>query len=235
MTKEVYMIHGEVVLVDDEDYDLVNRYKWHCAKRNHTTYAAGSTRGNEGEIILLLMHRLIMNTPKGMQTDHINGNGLDNRKQNLRIASPAENSKNRQVRGKMKGFSFQNSTNSFFAYIYTDSKRINLGYFTSEVAAACAYDYAAKKYHKDFACLNFPTGQPLTEQELENHRALSKSTSRYRGVCLNRRNNKWRVEITLNRRHISVGTFTDEIEAARAYNEAAIKLYGDKAKLNKLP
>lgn len=233
MTKEIYMTHGEVVLVDDEDYERVNQYKWHSAKRNCTTYADCQIRNENGKLVSILMHRLIMGTPKGMQTDHINGNGLDNRKQNLRIASPAENSKNRQVRGKMKGFSFKKTTDSFFAYINVNSKRINLGYFTSEIAAACAYDYAAKKYHKEFACLNFPNGQPLTEQELENYRSWWKFTSKYRGVHFDKQRNKWKVEIMLNRKSISVGVFADEIEAAKAYNEAAIRIHGDKAKLNK--
>lgn len=98
MTKEIQLTQGKVTLVDDEDYEWLSQWKW-CAKdgRNGNFYAFRASKNKS-----TYMHRLILDTPKGKVTDHINGNGLDNRRINLRICSYRENSHNKNRANSMK-------------------------------------------------------------------------------------------------------------------------------------
>ncbi|MBA7655390.1 hypothetical protein ES703_63294 [subsurface metagenome] len=107
------------------------------------------------------MHRQIMNPPREMLVDHINYNGLDNRKANLRLATLTQN--NRHTRrtmnpgsSKYKGVCWYNREKRWAVRITANGKNIPLGYFKDEIEAAKAYDKAARKYHGDFAALNFP-------------------------------------------------------------------------------
>jgi len=93
------MIHcklssGLICIIDDEDYSIFASYKWHSFKKHNTFYVRTNV-GYYPNRYPILLHRLIMNAPKYMQIDHINKNGLDNRKCNLRIVTASENCKNR--------------------------------------------------------------------------------------------------------------------------------------------
>jgi hypothetical protein len=104
------------------------------------------------------MHRVILNAPKGMEVDHINRDGLDNRKVNLRLATTTQNVCNRYWRSKTskyKGVHFDKSCGKYRTEITLNRKRIHVGKYDSEIEAAKAYDNAAKKYHGEFAYLNF--------------------------------------------------------------------------------
>ena len=110
------------------------------------------------------MHQEILKVPKGMVVDHINNDGMDNRSANLRAATKAQNSRNRKKflksdgskQSKYKGVSWHKKTHKWEASITFERKSIYLGIFKNEIDAAKAYDEAAKKYHGQFACLNFP-------------------------------------------------------------------------------
>lgn len=96
--KEIKLPSGVIVLVDNEDFDLVSKYKWYEAKairkgKYYTSYAVGKD-GTTKERKTISMHRLIMGFPDGLVIDHINHNGLDNRKENLRVVTVSENQKN---------------------------------------------------------------------------------------------------------------------------------------------
>jgi len=107
----------------------------------------------------------------GYVIDHINGCGLDNRRANLRLASAAQNAWNsgkRNPNSGYKGVWFARDKNLWRAAIVCNGRRIHLGYFNDKCEAAKAYDMAAKKYHKDFAVLNFP-----------NHMWLRRKTPRH--------------------------------------------------------
>lgn len=103
------------------------------------------------------MHRLIMNTPKGIEVDHINHNGLDNRKTNLRNCRRNDNKKNRVAWGKSKYVGVCHlDNNKFLAHIRINGRLKHLGIFLNEEDAARAYDKAAKEYHGEFANFNYP-------------------------------------------------------------------------------
>ena len=160
----VRLSQGLYAKVDPEDFYELIKYKWH-AHRSSRTYYANRVEITKKQRKCVSMHRFVMSEAlKGygveMQVDHINGDGLDNRKANLRLATAAQNSRNRrQRRGKSsryKGVSFIRPKGKFVAEITCNGKRMSLGHFESEVEAAKAYDEAAKKHHGEFACLNFP-------------------------------------------------------------------------------
>ncbi len=107
------------------------------------------------------MHQEIIQVPKGMVVDHINHDGMDNRDANLRAATRAQNMRNRRKiskssSSKYKGVTWKKDRSKWEASITFERKYIFLGHFENEIDAARAYDEAAKKYHGEFACLNFP-------------------------------------------------------------------------------
>lgn len=138
--------NGKFAIVDDDDFDRVNKFKWYLSGK----YPAKSlgVRPNRTKIYL---HTFIMNTPKGMVTDHINGDELDARKSNLRICTVSQNTmnskKSKNTSSKYKGVC---RINPWRAYI---GRRI-LGHFSSEIEAAKAYNEAAIKEYGEYAKLN---------------------------------------------------------------------------------
>lgn len=100
-----------------------------------------------------------MQAPKGMVVDHINHNGLDNRKANLRIATFSENRRNsrkaKDTSSKYKGVSWHKNNKKWHAGININGRRKHLGSFDDEIQAAKAYDEVARKYHGEFSSLNF--------------------------------------------------------------------------------
>lgn len=145
---------NQVALVDDADYDRLSKYKWHCRKENTTTYPRTNIVVN-GKPKPVLMHQLLNDWAL---TDHINGNGLDNQRKNLRPATVQQNNRNaRKQEGttsQYKGVCWRKDKKKWNAYIMVDRKRLHLGYFTDEKEAAKAYDAAAKKHFGDFANFN---------------------------------------------------------------------------------
>lgn len=159
-------VGGYVALVDDEDAELVRRYKWYAFKpRNskHLIYAANNEWIGNGRARVVLMHRLILGLEAGdrRQGDHKNGNGLDNRRDNLRLANhqkQAANAKKPQLKHAgpsataFKGV--RKIGNRFYAFIKVNYKRISLGGFPTVEEAAQRYNVAARKYFGEFARLN---------------------------------------------------------------------------------
>jgi len=154
--KEIPLTQGKVAIVDDEDFELLSQWKWHYSSAGYATRAIQAN----GKKRFILMHRLIMNTPVGMETDHINHNGLDNRKSNMRICTLAQNHlnilKNKRNTSGFKGVSWEENRNAWRACIELNGKGTKLGRFKSPQDAARAYDKAARELFGEFAFTNFP-------------------------------------------------------------------------------
>ena len=102
--REIPLTQGRVAIVDDEDYEALNAFKWNMSRRAHTVYAGRHARRKDGRCTREYMHRVVLAMKlrrplaKGEQTDHINGEGLDNRRENLRLATRSQNLYNRHHR-----------------------------------------------------------------------------------------------------------------------------------------
>jgi hypothetical protein len=158
--RRIPLTQGKFAIVDPADYPRLAKYKWRLCrtKGKNVLYAERSIRLPSGKYSRILMHQHLIHAPDGYIIDHINGNGLDNRRDNLRLATVAQNawnSKKRNPRSGYKGVCFDKDKKLWRAAIVCNRKRFHLGYFKNKIAAAHAYDRAAKKYHGDFASLNF--------------------------------------------------------------------------------
>ena len=160
--RRIPMAGPRYAIVDPEDYERLRKYEWFLNKRGHCFYTFRKEPNKKTrKESLIQMHQDIIKVPKGMVIDHINHDGMDNRQANLRAATTAQNSHNRkklsrQCSSKYKGVWWHKSSLKWQARIMFEKKRIHLGTFKNEIDAARAYDEAAKKYHGEFACLNFP-------------------------------------------------------------------------------
>lgn len=151
--REIPLSKGKFAIVDDEDFENVNQYKWYFehgyARRD---YKISNKR------FRIYMHNFLSETPKGFHTDHINGNSLDNRRENLRVCSASQNcmnsKKNKKASSKYKGVSFFKRDQNWMASITLNRKDIYLGYFDREEDAAQAYNFAAMKHFGEYARLN---------------------------------------------------------------------------------
>jgi hypothetical protein len=142
---------GSFALVDAADFEWLNKYTWRTVGPGY----ASAQIGGKG----VFMHRRIMNPAPGKVVDHINGNRKDNRRNNLRECTQAENRRNtRKLRGvsRFKGVSWNREVGKWQAKICHNGKSIHLGLFHDEVKAAKAYDKAARDLFGAFAFLNFP-------------------------------------------------------------------------------
>jgi hypothetical protein len=155
--KVIPLTQGKVAIVDPEDFERLKQYNWCAVKGVQTWYAYTLTADGKR----LSMHRLVANAPKRMVVDHINHNGLDNRKSNVRLCTKKQNSQNIRPRkgcsSRYKGVFKPKDRNSFRAIICHNGKHIHLGYFKEEIDAAKAYDLKARELFGEFAYLNFPS------------------------------------------------------------------------------
>jgi hypothetical protein len=161
--KTIALTKGKFTTVDDEDYEMLSKYKWRYHPKN---YATTDIKGKSER-----MHRIIMNAPKGMDTDHIDGDGLNNQKVNLRICSRSQNMMNtvprRDSSTGFKGVSFYKAYKfkKYESYINKDGKRYKLGYYKTKEEAALAYNKAAIELFGEFAKINCLPGDTLCSGE----------------------------------------------------------------------
>lgn len=156
MTIEIPLSQGLVALIDDEDYAAVMAYApWSAYRSGRNVYGRRTVHLGEGRGTSVYMHQVVLECQR---VDHINGDGLDNRRVNLRPATHADNMRNAQRRvdntSGYKGVSW--NKHSWVAGIHFNRRRIYLGSFADPAEAARAYDAAALEYFGPFARLNFP-------------------------------------------------------------------------------
>jgi hypothetical protein len=159
--RKIPLTKGKWALVDDEDYDAVmSRGQWYAQKGCADNYYAMG-RGS------VMMHRLIVDAPQDAVVDHINGDGLDNRRENLRLATKEQNARNTN-RGwgtsKYLGVSWSEKAGKWQAQTRIRKVPHNLGFFDSEIEAARAVDRKRREVFGDFAKPNVPT-ESLPEED----------------------------------------------------------------------
>jgi len=155
--REIELTQGIIALVDDEDFEELRRHKWHAIKKGKFWYAVRNVGRKR-----IFMHREILDAQPGQFCDHINHDGLDNRRVNLRLCTRAENqwnSRSRPGTSHYKGVSFYRKTDKWRAQVMMAGETYHLGLFEKEEDAACSYDAAAREIFGQFACVNFPIGQ----------------------------------------------------------------------------
>jgi hypothetical protein len=154
--------HGYYALIDAADASLVVQYRWGRMKTGRKTYAVSWSKDADGKTVNTLLHVLLMNPPEGMEVDHRNGDGLDCRRENMRICTEQENCFNRvpkpNTSSRFKGVS-RTSTGRWRAQIGHNRRSTHLGTYDTETAAARAYDAKARELFGEFARLNFPDAE----------------------------------------------------------------------------
>lgn len=155
---QVKLNNGQVVLVDQEDFNDLKIHKWYL---DHRGYAIRHEKKNEYRDRarkIIKMHRFIMKAKDGEFIDHINRNPLDNRKINLRIATNSQNQANSALfksnKTGYKGVIKYNQKKPWAAQIHVQGKRVFKGMFNTKEEAALKYNELAKKYFGEFANLN---------------------------------------------------------------------------------
>jgi hypothetical protein len=222
---------GRVTCIDDADLPEVETYKWHVDERIRPNgsktgpYAVATVPGGT-----VKLHKLLTGWP---ETDHADGDGLNNQRYNLRPGTGWRNRANTQpdrgAASSYKGVCFRKQDGYWMARVTLDGRRVHCSLHHDEVEAAVAYDAAAVKYFGEYARLNFPPGTPVPEiaRPRESPPGEGYGSSAFIGVSL-RRSGRWQAKVG----NQSAGTFDTEIEAARAHDAAATEQFGPSARLN---
>lgn len=238
MTREIPLTRGLVALVDDEDYGQTMERKWCAVPAGKRTFYAQCAKRLDMPSVSL--HGFLTGWKP---VDHINGDGLDNRRHNLRPATTQENSRNRAGWGRSGYKGVVAWRSKWRSTICVGGKLRYLGLFDSPEDAALVYDEAARDLFGEFAWLNFPDdllvpGQgrwkSIEAQPADVHvrRTPCTNTSGYRGVTKGGRKNPWRAGIGYGGKRYDLGGFPTIEHAALAYDKAACELFGESAQLN---
>lgn len=157
--REIQLTQGKVTLVDDDDYAALQGFNWYAYTNNrghwYAVYATGPAHARKTHS----MHRIILDAPTGLLVDHKDGDGLNNQRCNLRLATRSQNVRNRRkpnaLTSTFKGVSWYKPLGKWLSRIMVERRAVHLGYFLSEIEAARAYDEAALRLHGEFANPNF--------------------------------------------------------------------------------
>ena len=152
--REIQLSQKQVALIDDEDFHKVSQYSWCALAARHGKFYAW----HKDKFRSFLMHRYIVNAPSGIQVDHVNGNTLDNRKENLRFVTDSQNHANLQRTSAYSGFKgvhIDRRTGKFRANIGYKNRILYIGTYNTAEEAARAYDLYAIDLFGEFAFLNF--------------------------------------------------------------------------------
>lgn len=167
--REIPLTKSRTALVDDEDYERISAYNW-AFRPQSPGYAVRKGRAKSGEPRTVHMHREILNVASGVQVDHINGDGLDNRKANLRIVDVQRNAFNRKkpnvvCTSKYKGVYKRRGKPSWYARIKYNDRQVELGACPTEEQAAAAYNFASDLLFGEYRRGNDDPAIPLLTVE----------------------------------------------------------------------
>lgn len=153
--KKIPLSQGKYALVDDEDFESLSRYSWHVSWQSERHFKVTRSEMVDGRIRKFSMHREIMRAPCGKEVDHINHNTLDNRKENLRICTRAENMWNSRIPSTntsgLKGVSWSKQRNKWLVHLRVRGETRHLGYFSTKKAARQKYEKSTRLLHGRFA------------------------------------------------------------------------------------
>lgn len=232
MVKEIALQNGMFALVDDEDYENVNQYKW-SATVNRKTNLTVSSNVNKKTVKL---SRFLTNAKKGDFIIFNDGNRLNFQKYNLAISNKLGTIMNRRGNvkssSKYKGVSWEKDRKKWKAAIKVEGKTKNLGRYDSEDKAAIAYNNAALKYLGEKVFLNV-IGKENRAVGLNIEKTFQyRKDNKFGFKGLFKKRNKYGCQIWHSGKQIYIGSFDDKESAAKAYDKKAYELYGDKAILN---
>lgn len=154
--KNIRLTNGDFAIVSDVDYEYLNTFKWSCKQNKHTKYAYRCGDGSR----CIWMHREVLgiSNDKSKRGDHIDFNGLNNQRENLRIATHKQNNCYKQSAksstSKYLGVSLCKATGKWRATTTENYKQVGIGRFSTQIEAALAYNYMAFFLHGEFANLN---------------------------------------------------------------------------------
>lgn len=153
---EIILTKGYSAIIDESDFDLVSQHIWHVKIGKYTNYAMTNIKDGNGKSTTLAMHRLLF--PDCEVVDHIDKNGLNNQRHNLRPSTYSENNTSREWKNpgvsKYKGVSWDKKANKWIVQIQKDKIHYNLGRYENEEVAAIVYNKHAMQLHSKFAHLN---------------------------------------------------------------------------------
>lgn len=224
MSVKVPLTRGLYAVIDDDDADRVSQHRWHAEKVKQASdkFYARCSFWENGKCAPVRLHRFIARADRGMVVDHINGDGLDNRKGNLRVCTQSKNLMNRNVKQRQNtsghpGVSWHKSTGKWRADIMVDGSPIWLGTFKEKQLAIEARKTAEHKYFGEYA-----PGKDIVPDTptriIERPPILTKSG--VVGVTWDDQCNKWRSRICVNKKSIDLGWFTDKVQAINARRAA---------------
>lgn len=215
----------ERILVSKEDVDKVKGITWYLDSYG---YAISNKNIGPGRNIKRSLHRLIINAKEGQIVDHIDRDKLNNTTENLRFATPSENTINTGLTSRnttgYKGVSI--GQGRYVASIVVNGESKFLGSYSNPEDAAKAYNIKAVEYFGEYAWLNDVDYRGFT---LSSPRTYS---SKYKGVSLNKVNQKWRARLTVKGKERLIGNFDTEYEAAIACDEFAYNVLGEQVHIN---
>lgn len=150
---EIRLRSGQIAVVDDDDFPRVARFPWHLKNKQYAVRTVGRHK-------VYLHHEILGQPPSGLEVDHVDGNGLNNQRRNLRFCTRRQNTQNRRprsdARSRFKGVDWDPCKKKWRAKIRIDGKQRRIGRFADELEAAYAYDRAALEAFGEFARPNFP-------------------------------------------------------------------------------
>lgn len=156
MPKRIPLTRGQTALVDESDFAHLSQWKWLYIGSGY----AGRFRRESGAKRLIYLHRHIMDAQPGQRVDHINGNRLDCRRENLRLVTLNQNQQNRKKPARSssgyKGVCWHRGIKKWHVRIGVNGARLHLGYYTDAETAALLYDAAARHFFGEYAKPNFP-------------------------------------------------------------------------------